>query len=72
MTTGSVTKGAKSFILGVATQTSHWDRPESAVSESMKSGFKQAVEKDKKELPEKAEKLVMRSVSLFRIQKLKN
>lgn len=44
VTTGNVIKGFKSLLLGIATQTSYWKRPESA-TESMKSGFKEAVEK---------------------------
>ena len=59
-TTGTITKGAKSIVLGIATQTSDWSRPESVVTEDTKSGFKAAVEGDTKELPAKAEKVVMR------------
>ena len=61
--TGTITKGAKSIVLGIATQTSDWNRPESVVTEDTKDGFKAAVESDTKELPAKAEKVVMRFVS---------
>jgi hypothetical protein len=60
VTTGTVVKGAKSLILGVATQTSAWSRPECAITEDMKSGFQAAVEKDTKAMPAAAEKVVMR------------
>ncbi|AEO63426.1 uncharacterized protein THITE_2169457 [Thermothielavioides terrestris NRRL 8126] len=60
VTTGAVIKGAKSLTLGVATQTSFWNRPESAITESMKSGFKAAVERDTRALPAEADKIVMR------------
>ncbi|KAK4242163.1 hypothetical protein C8A03DRAFT_40438 [Achaetomium macrosporum] len=48
VTTGTVIKGAKSLTLGVATQTSLWNRPEAAV------------ERDTRALPAEAEKFVMR------------
>jgi len=60
VTTGTITKGAKSIILGNATQTSDWNKPESVITEDTKTRFKAAVEGDTKELPAKAEKAVMR------------
>ncbi|KAI4128065.1 MAG: hypothetical protein LQ347_004337 [Umbilicaria vellea] len=58
--TGTITKGTKSIVLGVATQTSNWSRPESGITETMKTGFKAAVQGDTKALPAQAEKIVMR------------
>ncbi|KAL9124343.1 MAG: hypothetical protein Q9217_006319 [Psora testacea] len=60
--TGSITKGTKSIVLGVATHTSNWSRPESGITETMKTGFKAAVQGDTKALPAQAEKIVMRIV----------
>lgn len=62
MTTGTITKGAKTITIGIATQTSNWSRPESTITEDTKTGFKAAVESDTENLPAKAEKMVMQHV----------
>lgn len=66
--TGTITKGTKSIVLGVATQTSNWSRPESGITETMKTGFKAAVQGDTKALPAQAEKIVMRYVSTLQVK----
>lgn len=55
-------RGIKPIMIGIATQTSDWNRPEWVVTEDTKTGFKAAVENDTVELPEKTEKVVMRCV----------
>ena len=68
VTTGTITKGTKSIVLGIATQTSNWSRPESSITETMKTGFKAAVQGDTKALPAQAEKVVMRYVSTLQFK----
>ncbi|KAL2015896.1 hypothetical protein VTK56DRAFT_4643 [Thermocarpiscus australiensis] len=60
LTIGTVIKGAKTLVIGVATRTSYWIQPEALITETMKAQFRAAVEKDTRPLPPNAEKIVMR------------
>jgi hypothetical protein len=62
VTADTITKGAKSIVLGIATQTSSWSRPELVVTIETKKGFKAAMEGDTKELPAVARMIVTRYI----------
>jgi hypothetical protein len=56
----SITKAGRQLVLGAATKTESWERPEAGITPISEEGFKKAVERSTQTLPEGTTKVIWR------------